>query len=164
MQLLYSERNLSDIRGQIKKRLLALGAVSVLFLAAIVYTLILDNHKDHRPEVWTTVLTLVWLFSLIFGFDLLVRPLYSYAKHLQTSLHGRTHEVVCEFSRAGENESVVDGVVYRDLIFLGEADKHGDRDRLFYWDAELPVPAFAPGSQIRVQYYDRFMTGYEVLS
>ena len=164
MQLLYSERNLSDIRAQLKRRLLVLGVVSVLFLAAIVYTLILDNHKENRPEVWTTVLVLLWLFSLIFAADLLVRPLYSYAKHLRSSLHGRTHEVVCEFSRAGENESVVDGVLYRDLIFLGEADKHGDRDRMFYWDAELPIPNFVPGSQVRIQYYDRFLTGYEVLS
>ena len=163
MHDLYSEKDLEAIRGQLKKRLLMILLVSVLFLCAIVYTLVLDDHKDHRPEALTTALVLLWGFFLIFGWDLFCHPLRCYAKHLETALHGRGHEVEVEFSRTESDSSVVDGVTYRDLVFLGEADKHGDRDRLFYWDAQLPDPPFKKGDQVLVRYYDRFMTGYTIL-
>ena len=143
--------------------LLALLLISVVFIGAFVYTLILDDHKDHRPEALSTVVILLWGFVLIFGWDLFCHPLRCYAKHLQAALHGRVHEVSVEFDRAGADASVVDGVTYRDLIFLGDADKHGDRDRLFYWDAQLQDPPFSKGDQVLVSYYDRFMTGYQIL-
>ena len=160
MHDLYSETDLQAIRGQLKKRLFVLLAVSAIFLAAVIYTLILDNHKDHRPEALTTAVTLLWGFTLIFGWDVFCRPLRCYAKHLNAALHGRTHTVSVEFSRASEDTSVVDGVTYRDLVFLGDADKHGDRDRMFYWDVQLAEPPFRTGEQVTLCYYDKFITGY----
>ena len=57
----------------------------------------------------------------------------------------------------------IDSVTYRDLVFLGDADKHGDRERMFYWDMEKPLPAFEKGRTVRLTYYDRFIIGYEAL-
>ena len=161
MTSLYTEKDLQAIRGQLKRRLYGMLAVSVVFLCAIIFTLTLDDHKENRPEALTTAITLVWGFVLIAGWDLLCRPLRCYVKHLNSALHGRTHEVAVEFSRASEEKSVVDGVTYRDLVFLGDADKHGDRERMFYWDAELDDPPFREGEQVTLQYYDKFITGYE---
>ncbi len=160
MRNLYSEADYEAIRAQLKKRLLALGGVLAVFLAAVIWTLVLDNHKENRPEVLTTVFAVLGGFVLIFGWDMLIRPLRCYEKHLAGALHGRSHETVMEFSRRNEELSVVEGVTYRDLIFLGEPDKHGDRERLFYWDAQLPDPPFTPGQQVTLSYYDRFISAY----
>ena len=160
---LYTAGDLESARSQLKKRLAVLLLLSAVFLAAFIYTLMIDNHRENRPEALSTVVLLLWGFAMIFGWDLFCRPVRCYIKHLQSALHGRVHEVSVIFDRAGEDLSVVDGVQYRDLVFLGEADKHGDRDRLFYWDAELENPPFRKGDQVLVRYYDRFMTGYQVL-
>ena len=47
---------------------------------------------------------------------------------------------------------MVDGVSCRGLIFLGEPDKHGIREQRYYWDNQLPLPAFRPGEAITLKY------------
>lgn len=160
---LYSEQNLSDIRGQLRRRLCVLIPVAVLLLAVFVFTLVIDNHKTNRPEVWSTVSLLLLGFWLIFFWDLFCRPLRKYENHMLQALNGRSHETRAEFSRVDEEESVVDGVAYRSLIFLGEPDKHGSRDLLMYWDAQLPLPPFSEGDPVRIRYFDRYLIGYEVI-
>ena len=163
MRELYSEQDLQNIQGQLKKRGIVMLIVSILFIGLLVATLLSDNHRENRPEALATVITMLLGFFLIFSWDLFIRPLRCYRKHLQAALHGRGHEVTVEFSRDDASSSVVDGVTFRDLIFLGDADKHGDRDRLFYWDAQLDTPPFKKGDMVLVRYYDRFMTGYQIL-
>ena len=87
-----------------------------------------------------------------------------YARHMDSSLHGRVHEASVIFDRVdGEGISLVDGVRFYSLIFLADPDKHGDRERMFYWDAELPLPSFAPGQEVSVTYYDRFITSCQLI-
>lgn len=160
MRNLYSESDYQAVRDQLKKRLFIMLAFSVVFLGLFIWTLALDNHKENRPELWSTLIILLWGFFLIFFWDLLCKPLRCYEKFIDDALHGRCREALVEFSRRNEEKSVVDGVPYVDLVFLGEADKHGDRDRTFYWDAELPDPPFTPGEQVTLRYHDRFITGY----
>ena len=163
MHDLYSEQTLQKIQSQLKRRLSFLAATSAVLVAAVVLTLVIDNHKTNRSEVWTTVFALLLAFWLIFYWDLFCRPIRMYAKHLDQALHGRSHEARAEFSHIDEEESVVDGVTYRSLIFLGDPDKHGSRDRLLYWDTQLPLPGLTPGDQVRFRYFDRFLIGYEIL-
>ncbi len=163
MQNLYDEKDLLAIRAQLKRRLAMLGLLSLVMLGVVVWTLLLDNHKENRPELWTTLAVMLWGFMLIFWWDFFCRPLSRYARHLDTALHGRTHEDVLTYSRQSADVSLVDGVSCRDLIFLGEPDKHGDRDRMLYWDCEKNDPPFREGEDVRVRYYDRFLTGYEHL-
>ena len=164
MQVLYTENDLQSIKAQLKKRKIVLLLISVVFLALVVYTLVIDDHKENRPEVWTTVFVMLWGFSFIFFWDMFCQPLRKYIQHLEYSLHGRSHEVEVEFSHWDAEDSVVEGVRFRDAIFLGEANKHGERDRMFYWDIEKPLPTFSQGDSVLVQYYDRFITGYEILN
>ena len=164
MRDLYTEQDLASVRGQLKRRLLLLGLISAVLLVVIVLVLLSDNHKTNRPEALVTGLVVVLGFTVVFFWDLLCRPLRCYARHLNDALHGRSHEAEVEFCRPGGETSTVDGIVCSSLIFLGEADKHGDRERLFYWDGQLQVPSFTPGAPFRVKYYDRFIVGYEALS
>lgn len=153
----------ASLQRQIRKRQRIAFAVILAFLAAAAWTLAADNHRDSRPILATTLLVIFGGCAFIFLWDLTIRPLRCYARHMDAALHGRTHRVSAVFDRVGADDSLVDGVLFRDLIFLGEADKHGDRDRMFYWDRELPLPDFRPGQEIMVTYYDRFMTAYEIL-
>jgi len=162
MQSLYTEQYLSEITAQRnRRRLLLLGILAVL-LVVLVLLLVSDNHRENRPELAVTMVVILACVATIFIYDLLIHPLSAYVKHLDSALHGRSHEVTVVFDHLNEEESLVDGVVYRDLIFLGEADKHGDRDRMFYWDLELPLPDFVKGQEVTLRYFDRFITGYAV--
>ena len=163
MQALYQEMNLTSLKKQISRRQLLVSAVALIFLAAVIMTLVLDNHKENRPELLTTLLVIFGGSAFIFLWDLTVKPLRSYARHMDAALHGRTHEITAVFDRPGEEDSLIDGLSFRDLVFLGDADKHGDRERMFYWDMELPLPSFQKGQEVRLTYYDRFLTGYEIL-
>ncbi len=163
MHTLYNEDMFASLKGQIKKRMMIAFLVLLVFLAAVVLTLMLDDGKENRPIVATTLLVICAGCSFIFLWEMTIQPLRCYARHINTALHGRTHQVRVVFDSFGADDSMVDGVRFRDLIFLGDSDKHGDRERLFYWDRELPLPDFQPGQEIDVTYYDRFMTGYEIV-
>ena len=161
MQALYTEQHLSDLKGQIRRRGLALLGLLLAAVAAIVWLLIIDDHKENRPELAITLVLIISGCALIFLYDLLVHPLRAYEKHIDSALHGRFHESSLVFDRINEESSVVDGVVFQDMIFLGDPDKHGDRERMFYWDRELPLPAFSRGQEVTLRYYDKFITGYQ---
>ncbi len=163
MHKLYDEEMFTSLKGQIKKRTMLALSVLLVFLAAAAFTVALDDGKENRPIIATTVLVICAGCSFLFLWEMTVQPLRCYARHMNSALHGRTHAVRVIFDSVGANDSMVDGVRFRDLIFLGDSDKHGDRERLFYWDRELPLPDFQPGQEIDVTYYDRFMTGYEVV-
>lgn len=163
MHTLYNEETFLALKKQIAKRQRLVLMAALIFLAALILVLSMDDHKANRPMLAATLIVIFGCSAVVFLWDLTVRPLRSYAKHQDAALHGRAHDVVAVFERFGTENSVIDGITYRDLIFLGEADKHGDRERMFYWDMELPLPGFTQGQEIRLTYYDRFLTGYEIL-
>ena len=160
---LYEESRLADLKKQISRRQWLVLALVLVFLALVAVTLVLDNGKENRPVLATTLLVILDGCAVIFFWDMTIRPLRVYAKHMDECLHGRTHQVGAVFDRVGAEDSVIDGHTFRDLIFLGEADKHGDRERLFYWDMELPLPDFRQGETLLLTYCDRFLTAYERL-
>ena len=162
MQPLYSEQFLLDLRGQIRRRRYVYLAVLCALLVLIVLSILQDDGRKNRPELLVSALVIFTGCFAVFFWDLLLRPLHAYARHVDQALHGRFHEALFVFDRLNEEISVVDGVSYRDLIFLGEPDKHGDRERMFYWDPELPLPALTRGQEVSLRYFDRFITAYQL--
>lgn len=162
MHSLYTEQDLASLRGQIRRRFFFLSAVLLAGLILIAVTLMMDNHKTNRPELLTALAVILTGAAVIFVSDMLIRPLKAYEKFMDHALHGRVHQASVIFDHMTSDVSVVDGVRFRDMVFLGDADKHGDRDRLFYWDQELSLPSFDPGQEVTLCYFDRFITGYQV--
>lgn len=155
MTLLYQEQDLEAIKAQQKKRLISVSPVWAVLLAVVIYSCIT------RAE-WLTMLSLCLLGAcLVFWLDFLYMPLHRYEVHLKNALHGRHHDTEYEFSAFDEDQSVVDGVKYRGMTVLGEADRHGIRDRMFYWDCERELPDFKEGAVIKLRYYDKVVIGYE---
>ena len=155
MNELYSEKDVEQLSGQLKKRWILIGAVLMVFLAVIVASMILRIQ-------WLTMVS-VFLFGAfaIFFFFLFCLPLRRYRRLLVSALTGRTHTGVFEFEKQEPEASMVEGVSCRGLLFLGEPDKHGTREQRFYWDARLPVPDFRPGEQVTLKYTGKNIVGLE---
>ena len=155
MRDLYSEKDIRQISGQLKKRYLLLGCVLAVFLAIFIVSLVF------RIE-WLSIASFIFLFFiLVFVIEMFCRPLSMYKKLILSALTGRTHTEQLEYQSTEAETSVVDGVLCRGLIFLGAPDKHGTREQRFYWDAEIPLPDFTPGDQITLKYTGRNIIGYE---
>ena len=155
MHELYSEKDLQLISGQLKKRYLVLGAVLAALLAAFIASMIV------RTEWLSIALFILAGAAAAFVIELFCVPLHRYKKLILSALTGRTHTEALEYKETEAETSLVDGVRCRGMIFLGDPDKHGTREQRFYWDEELPRPAFSPGDRITLKYTGRSIIGYE---
>ena len=160
MHSLYTEQDLSSLKKQIARREAVAFSVLAVFVAGIIAVLIMDNRRENRPELLTTLLVIFSGASFIFLWEMLVRPLISYERHIEQALHGRTHEITVQFDHFGKEDSLIERISYRDLYFLGDPDKHGEKTQMFYWDLTHPLPDFTPGQEVSLVYYDRYIVGY----
>ena len=156
MHDLYSEKDLQQLSGQLKKRYLLLGCALAVILAVFVLSLFL------RIEYLSVAAFILFFAAAVFAFEMFCLPLHRYKKLILSALTGRTHVETLEYEKSEEDTSLVDGVLCRGLIFLGSPDKHGTREQRFYWDEELPLPAFSAGEQVTLKYTGRNIIGYEV--
>ena len=156
MQDLYSEKDSEQISSQLKKRYILLGCILAVILAGFVVSMII------RVEWLSVVMFILFLAVAVFVIEMFCIPLHRYKKLIVSALHRRTHTETLEYEKAEDDTSVVDGVLCRGLLFLGSPDKHGTREQRFYWDEEIPLPAFVPGSQVTLKYTGRNITGYEL--
>ncbi|MBR6443181.1 MAG: hypothetical protein IKS46_05810 [Clostridia bacterium] len=156
MKDLYSEKDLLEISGQLKKRYLLLGCGLAVLLALVIWSMII------RAEWFTMVSLFLFCAVAVFVIDMFCLPLHRYKKLIRAALTGRSHTETLEYKEAESETSVVDGVTCVGLIFLGTPDKHGTREQRFYWDKELPLPAFSAGDQVTLKYTGRNIIGYEI--
>ena len=155
MNELYSEKDYEQISSRLKKRYLLLGCMLAVILAGFIVSLVI------RTE-WLSIALFILLFSAaVFVIEMFCLPLHRYKKLITSALAGRTHIETLEYKEAESDLSVVEGVRCRGLIFLGNPDRHGIREQRFYWDEELPLPAFTPGTQVTLKYTGRTIIGYE---
>ena len=149
MKELYSAEMLASLNGKLKKRWILVGIISALLLAGFVWSVAI------RVE-WLSIALLALLgVFLIFFIEMFCRPLLDYRKLVVTALSGRSHDRVMEYVRTDPDLSRVDGVSCISLIFLGDADKHGSREQLLYWDEEIPLPALQEGQSYTVRFTGR---------
>ena len=153
---LYSEKDFERISAQLKKRYLLLGCIMAVLLAVIVWSCII------RMEWLTVISTALFFSAAVFVIDLFCLPLHRYKSLLAAALNGRSRTETLEFECAEPDTSIVDGVPCRSLLFLDEPDKHGTREQRFYWDEEIPLPAFTAGDQVTLKYSDRNIIGYQL--
>lgn len=145
---IYSIEDLNAIRSQIKRRWLAVAIPCVLLLAGIVVSLVF------RIEMITTACTILLGVILIFCWDLLIKPLSCYRKHLENVLFGRVHEAKLPFVFLSEEINMVDGVACRMMTCQDIDAKGRPYDRLFYLDAEKSCPEFKEGEMVLVLHHD----------
>ena len=140
---LFSAQDQAAIRAQLKKRLILVLIPVLVLLGAAIYFAI------QRNEVATDVLTIVSLSVLIFCYDLFLKPLRCYQRHLDNVISGRRRAGDLPFLAISDDISLVDGMTCTDLDAKGRP-----YDRLFYFDAEKPFPAIAAGETVRVVHHE----------
>ena len=155
MKELYTPETLSGLNRRLKARWIILGAVSAVLLGLIVWAMIA------RIEWLALASVAVCGVFAVFWTGMFCRPLMDYRKLVRSALTGRPRGASLEFVRAEPQVSTVAGVPCRGLIFLDEPDKHGTRDRLFYWDADFPLPELAEGAVYAFRYVGRSITALD---
>lgn len=146
---MYTEQDYEDIRTQLGNRLIAFGIPAVLLLAGVVVSLV------YRVEWATILLTALLGCACVFVYGLLLSPVIAYKKHLDGVLHGRTREIAGQFKEMGEAPALRDGVQFFPVtLSVGRMDEPKD-DRLFYFDANLPRPAWQPGDALVLTVHDK---------
>ena len=157
MKWLYTDQYRQAVRSQLSRRLVPLCVVSGVLLAVVIWSFVA------RQQVFTVASVIVLGVVLIFSLDVLCKPLRQYDRFLASALTGRNHTDEFIFDHPESEISMVDGVSYRSLVFLGEPDKHGTREQMFYWDSQLPLPDFTPGQALRICYTGKMIIGYEAV-
>lgn len=144
------------IRAQKKRRLLAVLPFLLVMLAAGVTGFCI------RSE-WLAIAGFC-LFAAIFIFwlNFLYKPICSYEKLICSALSGRYHDTECLFSGIEPHSSLIDGISFRSVVVLGNADKHGIREHQYYLDALKDFPELAPETVITLRYNDRNIIGYQI--
>ena len=145
---LYTAESLAGIEGRLKRRFALLAVACALLAALAVWSACV-----HPAIEWLTMVSVLLAgFIAIFVIDLFCLPLIRYRRLVRDALTGRTHTQTLEFVRAESDISMVDGVACRGLIFLGDPDKHGSREQLYYWDNALPFPDLTSGQEYEITY------------
>ena len=146
---MYRKEDEAAISAQIRRRWRTVAIPLVLLLAGIIVSIV------YRLEAVTMVLTCLWAATLIFCYDLLIKPLLCYRRHLRNCLYGRTRTLDAAFGGFGEEIDLVDGVRYIPMTAWIQDEKGRDADRLFYFDCELPRPDWSSGQLLHITYHDR---------
>ena len=148
MSTIYSDADYTSIVAQQRKRWLILSIPCVLLAAVLIVSLVV------RIEWLTSLSTILIGILLIAGYDLFIKPLNCYARHLRHCLHGRTRECELPFIRLSENIDIVDGVRCRQLLCSDLDAKGRPYERLFYFDAEKTFPQANEGDVLHIVHHD----------
>lgn len=148
---IYTEADYTAIRQQQRKRWTMLGIPCAMLLLALIVSLFI------RLEWLTSVTTILIGAILIAGYDLAIKPLHCYEKHLHQCLHGRKRECELPFIRLSENIDVVEGVRCHQLLCSDVDGKGRPYERLFYFDAEKAFPDIREGDMLHIVHCDLFV-------
>ena len=162
MNELYSKEKDSALSAKLARRWIVLGVVAAALAAVFAWTMAVRGNwheieagfplSETVMEVISIASVVLLGFFAVFWIELFCLPLIRYRSLVRTALTGRSHTRAFEFVRVEPDPSVVDGIPFRSLIFLGDPDKHGTRDQLFYWDQEIPLPDLQPGAEYELKY------------
>ena len=155
MNELYSALDLAKISAQLNQRKAMIFGGAAVMLGGLVWSFLA------RIEPLSIALAIGLGAVLVFCLEMFCRPLYAYRRLIVTALHGRSHEVRLTYDHREEDLSTVDGVCCLSLIFLGDPDKHGAREQLYYWDREKALPAFEPGQDVTIRYNGKTIIGWQ---
>lgn len=152
---MYTESSLKDINQQFSRRLAAFAIPAAVLVAAIVVSLV------YRHELATELLFIALGALAIFAWGMFLSPVHAYRKHIKSLLRGRNRTNTGAF-KGFETQTVdKDGVHFVPfMINVGETGDERD-DRLFYFDANLPLPDWQAGEMITITSQDRAVVTWE---
>ena len=153
---MYSDENLQQCRDHFRKT-----AVRVLVPVAVLFVLMIVSFVLRWSQALTVILSIMCFSLLAFGWLGFCVPLRQYRKHVEHALNGRTRQTEGRFMSMEEEPVTREGLrFYPFMINVGEQQLPKD-DRLFYYDALLPRPAWQPGQRLCITSYDNRVTDWK---
>ena len=152
---MYSQQDLDAAARSARRALMTMLIVALAPLGVIIASLVI------RAE-WLTIVASCLLFGwLVFAWDLLVSPARGYRRLIALALSGKGRETAGLFKGWQGDEAVTREALrfYPFLLTVGDPED-GKDDRLFYWDAARPRPAWRPLQALSVKSYDRLLVSY----
>ena len=156
---MYTQEDWKDINTMLRKRWLITAVPAVLVLAAAIWVFVYGR-MQRSDSIWriTSLLTLLGGGYFLFFYGVYVRPAALYRKHLTYMLQGRKRTTTGVYKFFSEDIYDRDGLeCHSMLINIGEKNDPED-DRLFYYDAYKPAPAFEIGEKITVISNDKMVS------
>ncbi len=147
---MYTDADLARAE-QAKTRRLTL-AFSVLFVAVAVLVVGLVLRMQPLATFGTAVFACLFYAVL----ELLAMPHVRYAKFLRDMREGLSRETDAEFMSMSEAPRMNNGVMFYD--FCVRVGPEAEDERLFYFDADKPLPKYKEGERLHITSYGNFIT------
>lgn len=91
--------------------------------------------------------------------ELFAMPYVRYSRFLHDIQNGLSRETDAEFVSASSQPRLNSGVMFYDFIVQVGSDEMDER--LFYFDADKPLPAIEPGRPLHITSFGNFITNIE---
>ena len=147
---MYSENDYQTVSAQLKKRLILTGIPAVILLAAVIVLFALRAH-----QIIVMLLTILLGAYIIFMWGMFLHPVAAYKSHLNNVLHGRVHSITGFFKEMETVSVQREGVSFYPMTISVNDMTDEEDDRLLYYDANLPVPAWKPGDRLTFSVHDK---------
>ena len=154
---MYQEKDLEALNREIKITRLKAYIPAALLIAGGIAAFIL------RSKYVTIALFILGGILFIFSADMLVSPLKAYRRHLRNALSSDQKEYTGVLKQMGDNAVEREGVMYYPLCLnVGDPDEEED-DRLLYYDANIPRPAWQLGDRLYIRSSARYVSDWKKL-
>lgn len=153
---MYQPSDYQENRDQLRRRATAVGAPAVALLALTLLSFFL-----RWPQAVTMILCVLLCSHIIFCYTMFISPVLAYGQHIDHALNGRVRDAQGAFVQM-EDQAVLREGLYFYPMTINVGDKGlAEDDRLFYYDANLPRPAWQPGEQLVITSYDNRVTAWK---
>ena len=156
---MYTEADRQAAQAESRKRwLVTVFPGAVLVLAGIVVFILCQVQRRDWGWVFACGCTILGGACAIFLYEVYLRPVLLYVRHLSNMLNGRKREVTGMLTKVAQVTSDKDGLdAYSVIVNIGEKDAPED-ERLFYYDAQLSRLAIPPGIRVRIFSNDKMIS------
>ena len=152
---MYSESDIADITGQLRRRTIFLLAVEALLLAAL-----LASFFARVQWLSAALLSLMAVFLMAYLQTCLL-PVRRYLDFLKNAVYGKTRQDALVLGSVETRSVMREGVRVYPVLMLAEHTKEGMEQRQYYFDANLPLPAWQQGERLKLTSHERMITAWE---
>ena len=152
---MYSMNDVIGLNRQLRARTLLWLIPEALLLAGIIVSFIVRIQ-------WQTALLSFFLGAVIlFSLSLFILPVKHYRDFLLAALQGKTSRFTMAFKAFEETAVMMEGVRFYPLLMKVDSPKEGLDERRFFWDANLPRPAWHQGDHITLHSHEKMVISWE---
>lgn len=150
---MYNETDIQGASGLARRWALVCALVGLLLIGTLVIGLVLHS------RLIATFLTAAVAMLLYFVIDMALLPRVRYARHLKDIGEGLSRDAAVELKSISESPRALNGIVVYDVIC--RVGPEPEDERLFYFDAQKPLPNVAPGESLLITSFGSYITALQ---